>query len=55
MKTLLTWLVYREKQDKQDRKRQNAQDNFWVAGLPCILRLLPDPPAKRILFFLSSN
>ena len=32
-------------QDMQDRKRHDAQDNlifFWVAGLPCILRIMPD-------------
>ena len=32
-------------QDDQDCKRQDRQDkfiSFWVAGLPCILLILPD-------------
>lgn len=48
-------LFIEKRQVSQDRKRQDAQDKFWVAGLPCILAFLPDPPAKRILYFFSSK
>ncbi|HSX38512.1 MAG TPA: hypothetical protein VLE95_06750, partial [Chlamydiales bacterium] len=35
--------------------QEDVQDYFWGAGLPCILRILPDPPAKRILFCSLCN
>ena len=54
-KNFLTCLVHREGQDEHDRKRHDKQDYFWVAGLPCIMHIMRDPPAERILFFFSSK
>jgi hypothetical protein len=39
------------KQDVQDRKRQDEQDNFGVAGFSCILPILPPKAILHILFF----
>ena len=42
-----------------DYSQQNKQDFFWVAGLPCILRILParraPHPAYPVLFSVSKG
>ncbi len=49
---ILTVHPYREKQDAQDRQsRQDGQDKKDKNDE--ILRILPDSPAKRSLFFFS--